>query len=310
MPRRAGRGLRDAVVWFRRNHRFAPDSGIGRLAREINAGDAASALAWLGDQPAAPSPGRAVHWLPDAGEQLASATAARLVEPYTAYLDTVRAHLQGQADVAEVLRSFDHYRLLCALRAGPRGVDAWNLHIGRWARAQLGPQIDTAPRSPWFPGRPVMVLRNDPVLRLFNGDIGIALPAPQGAGIALWFADAETGLRAVAPLRLPEHASAWAMTVHQSQGSEFQAIGVLLPAQASRVLSRELLYTAVTRARERVTLVGSAAVVGSAITTPTVRQSGLASRLREAAAAMAGDVRRPGEGLDAASFHLPGEVGQ
>lgn len=295
-PRHAT-GLRDAVVWFRRNHRFAPDSGIGRLAREINAGEAARALEWLAGQPADARPGHTVHWLQDSAEHPGRDTAAHMAAGYAAYLDGVRAHAQGQADAAEVLRGFDRYRVLCALRAGPRGVNTWNQRLSRWARDQLSPGLDTAPRSPWYPGRPVMVLRNDPVLRLFNGDIGIALPARAGGGFELWFADAHEGLRAVAPLRLPEHDSAWAMTVHQSQGSEFQSLSVLLPAQVNRVLSRELLYTAVTRAREQVTLVGSAAVLGAAIATPTERQSGLASRLREATAAAApGSVASPAPG--------------
>jgi exodeoxyribonuclease V alpha subunit len=125
------------------------------------------------------------------------------------------------------------------------------------------------------------VLRNDPVLKLFNGDIGITLPAAGGA-MMVFFPAAEGGFRAVAPLRLPAHQTALAMTVHKSQGSEFDAVAVLLPAQRSRVLSRELLYTAITRARHRVLLAAPAAVLSAAISAGTQRHSGLLARLRDA----------------------------
>lgn len=126
-----------------------------------------------------------------------------------------------------------------------------------------------------------MVLRNDPMLQLYNGDIGIALPDAQGR-LMVWFAAAEGGLRALAPLRLPPHQTAYAMTVHKAQGSEFDAVALLLPAEPHRVASRELLYTALTRARSRATLIGGAATLRHAIETPTERHSGLLARLREA----------------------------
>jgi exodeoxyribonuclease V alpha subunit len=136
--------------------------------------------------------------------------------------------------------------------------------------------------SPWFAGRPVMVSSNDHVLRLFNGDVGIALPDPDGE-LLVHFPDAAApgGFRAIAPVRLPRHETAFAMTVHKSQGSEFDAVLVVLPEQRSRVLTRELLYTAITRARRRVALVGDETVLQQAIATPTIRQSGLLARLAE-----------------------------
>jgi exodeoxyribonuclease V alpha subunit len=131
-----------------------------------------------------------------------------------------------------------------------------------------------------------MVLRNDPLLKLFNGDIGIALPGDNGE-LQVHFADAAGGFRALPALRLPAHETAFAMTVHKAQGSEFDGLLVLLPAQRSRVLTRELLYTALTRARQRVVLAADAAVVAAAVASRTERQSGLLARLREAAAAAA-----------------------
>jgi exodeoxyribonuclease V alpha subunit len=127
----------------------------------------------------------------------------------------------------------------------------------------------------------VLVLRNDPVLRLFNGDVGIALPDAQGA-IRVHFPDPESGFRAVPPVRMPEHQTAFAMTVHKAQGSEFDEVLVLLPSQRAAVLTRELLYTAVTRARHRITLLGHEEVLTAAIEAPTRRHSGLLARLRDA----------------------------
>lgn len=187
------------------------------------------------------------------------------------------------ADTAGITRCFNRFRVLCALREGPRGVQAFNDRMTRHARELLAPARGQAlgSSSPWFAGRPVMVLRNDPVLRLFNGDIGIALPDDAGE-LMVFFPDGEDGFRAVAPLRLPEHESAFAITVHKAQGSEFDAVLVVLPQRPSRVATRELLYTAVTRAKSRVTLACGAEMLGAAIASPTRRHSGLLARLHEA----------------------------
>jgi exodeoxyribonuclease V alpha subunit len=183
-----------------------------------------------------------------------------------------------------VSRAFERFRVLCALRDGPRGVEAINRWLSAQARLALGGGgIDS---SPWYAGRPVMVLRNDPLLKLFNGDIGIALPDAQGR-LRVHFAAADGGFRALPAARLPAHETAFAMTVHKAQGSEFDALLVLLPAQRSRVLTRELLYTALTRARQRVVLAADAQLLAATVAARTERQSGLLARLRDAAAAAA-----------------------
>ena len=279
--------LPDAVVWFRRNFRFGADSGIGLLAADINAGRADAAIERLR---AGADPG--VQWLDDSTATPSPAAVAAVHGGYAPYLDALRDHLSGQGDeagasVAAVMAAFNRFRVLCAVREGARGVNAVNERISRQLCKALGLPGGDA-RSPGYAGRPVMVLRNDPVLRLYNGDIGIALPDPQqpGGELRVWFPAAEGdagGLRAIAPVRLPAHQTAFAMTVHKSQGSEFDAVLLLLPAERNRVLTRELLYTAVTRARLRISLVGGAAVLAAAIRTPTLRRSGLQSRLREAA---------------------------
>jgi exodeoxyribonuclease V alpha subunit len=128
----------------------------------------------------------------------------------------------------------------------------------------------------------VIVLRNDYVLKLFNGDVGIVLP-DAGGNLMVYFPDPDGGYRAIPPVRLPEHETAFALTVHKAQGSEFDAVWVMLPAEPNRVLTRELLYTAVTRARIRVIVMGGAEVVEATILAATDRVSGLMARMREAA---------------------------
>jgi len=125
-----------------------------------------------------------------------------------------------------------------------------------------------------------MVLRNDYVLKLFNGDVGICLP-DDGGELMVWFPEQDAGFRPVAPVRLPEHDTAFAMTVHKAQGSEFESVFLLLPEQANRVLTRELLYTGITRASTKVAIVGSREVLVGACANRTRRHSGLIARLGE-----------------------------
>jgi exodeoxyribonuclease V alpha subunit len=116
---------------------------------------------------------------------------------------------------------------------------------------------------------------------LFNGDVGIALPTETGA-LRVVFRDPDGAYRAVAPAALPPHDTAFALTVHKSQGSEFEQVALVMPATFNRVLTRELIYTAITRARARVAIVGTPQVLAEAVATPTLRASGLAARLVEA----------------------------
>ncbi len=269
--------LKDCAVWFTQTYRFARDSGIGRLAHDINTGRAAEATGWLraGTDPD-------VAWLDTPPHASLDAALREMDAGYAAYARAV----DDKRGIADITEAFGRFRVLCALRDGPRGVTALNAAMTRRLRAALRlPGLDEGPgASPWFPGRPVLVLNNDPVLRLYNGDVGIALPDAEGR-LLVHFpdADAPAGFRAIAPVRLPRHETAFATTVHKSQGSEFDGVLVMLPEQRSRVLTRELLYTAVTRARRRVTLVTDAAVLEQAIATPTERHSGLLTRLAEAA---------------------------
>jgi exodeoxyribonuclease V alpha subunit len=277
-PAAAAGGLADSVIWFRDNFRFAADSGIGRLAADINGGRAAAAVEWL-----AAGAETAVRWLADGSEAPEEASVTAIDDGYATYRDAVRRHAAGDDDRAAVIAAFDRFRVLCAMRSGARGVEAVNRLIARRFRRALAHPQDAGPRhdeAEWYQGRPVMVLQNDYALRLANGDIGIALPHADGR-LMVCFPDRERGVREVAPARMPAHETAFAMTVHKSQGSEFDEVLLMLPAEGNRVLTRELLYTAVTRARSRVGVVGAAEVLGFAIAARTRRHSGLLARLAE-----------------------------
>ena len=276
-PRPAQRSaLQDSAVWFTQTYRFAADSGIGRLAGDVNAGRARAALDWLRAD-ADPD----VTWLDTAPHASLDAALHAMDAGYASYRQAIDA---DPTQVAAITEAFGRFRVLCALRDGPRGVTALNTAMTRRFRAALGlPGLaEGTTASPWFTGRPVLVSNNDYVLRLFNGDIGIALPDASGE-LLVHFPDAAApgGFRAIAPVRLPRHETAFAMTVHKSQGSEFDGVLVMLPEQRSRVLTRELLYTAITRAKQRVALVTDAAVLEQSIATATLRHSGLLARLAE-----------------------------
>ena len=270
-PPRAPSALRDSVVWLTRNFRFAGDSGIGRLAALVNQGDAHGAVACLregGDS--------GLRHIDDSRATPAPATMAAMADGHADFLATVR---RDPGDVAAVSAAFARFRVLCALRDGPRGVLAINAKLTSASRAMLGP-LDSDGATPWYLGRPVLVQRNDALLQLFNGDVGITLPDASG-DLKVYFPTPDGGFRALAPVRLPEHETAYAMTVHKAQGSEFDAVLVLLPAEPHRVLTRELLYTAVTRARRRVSVCASEPVLAATIAAATRRHSGLLARLRE-----------------------------
>jgi exodeoxyribonuclease V alpha subunit len=274
-------GLADSVVWLTENFRFARDSGIGRLAALVNAGDGPAAVDLLrtgGDA--------AISWIEAAGAEPDAATRQRILDGFAPYIEAARADM---ANRAALFAALERFRVLCAEREGPRGVVGINARVERHVRASLAHRLDPGARSEWYPGRPVMVLANDYTLKLFNGDIGIVLPATTEGNAAdtlmVCFPESDGGFRAVAPLRLPPHETAFATTVHKAQGSEFDQVLLLLPALPSRVVTRELVYTAITRARSGAAIVAGEAVLAQAIASPTRRQSGLVARLAAAAAA-------------------------
>ncbi len=268
VPLHAG-ALPDSTVWLQRNHRFAAGSAIGRLAAATRRGDVAALLQILGEDSAETRWLAGDHSAPDEGAQ------AAMQAGFAPYLAALR---HDPTDHAAALAAFARFRVLCALREGPRGVEVTNAKL-------LQLLLPGAARASMRLGQPVMVLRNEPLLGLFNGDVGLLLPDAAGA-LGAVFLGPEGGAPRWLPLaRLPAHETAFAMTVHKAQGSEFDEVMLMLPARPSRVLGRELLYTALTRARHRVTVVAPAAVLADAAATPTRRRSGLQARLAEASAA-------------------------
>jgi exodeoxyribonuclease V alpha subunit len=241
------------------NRRYGAE--IGALADATRRGDPEGVLAELR------SGREQVRWL-DAGE-LPGLLRERAVALHAAAASGQRA---------AALRLLDQHRLLCAHREGPFGVTRWNTTVERLLRS--GTRRDWLPE--WYAGRPLVVNGNDYALGLFNGDTGVvcAEPTTPGGGLVAVVADGEAPEgRAVATTRLSDVSTAHAMTVHRSQGSQFEEVTVVLPGPDSHLLTRELLYTAVTRARRVVRLVGSEDAVRAAVTRRAQRATGLARRL-------------------------------
>jgi exodeoxyribonuclease V alpha subunit len=188
----------------------------------------------------------------------------------------MRAEQFDEPDAAALVDLLDDHRLLCAHREGPFGVGGWNRQVQRLVEERTGIQHF----DEWYPGRPILVTANDPGLGLSNGDLGITVRLPDGRLRVLVRIGATT--RLFAPTRLSGVETVYAMTVHKSQGSEARAVTVVLPPEDSRLLTRELFYTAVTRAREQVTVVGTEAELRAAMGRRVQRASGLAGRLSSA----------------------------
>ena len=249
--------LRDSVIRLERSYRFEARPGIGALAGAVRDGDAVRALEVLAD-PA----------LPEVSRRDPVRSAAELIAPIEELIERYLA----ASEPREALGALDAFRVLCALRDGSAGVSGLNDAIERWLVARGVPA-----RARWYDRRPVLVTANDPATGLYNGDVGVTFQ--YGGRTAVFFASSDGDAREVSPARLPEHETAWAMTVHKAQGSEFDRVVLVLPGGDARILTRELLYTAVTRARETVDVVGTTAAVEAGVRRRTARSSGLAERL-------------------------------
>jgi exodeoxyribonuclease V alpha subunit len=248
------------VVALQTSHRFG--ESIGALASAIRGGDADAALEVLRKG------GEHIEWLDDEDP-----TAALRTVLLPQALALRQAAILGDARAA--LEILDEQRLLCAHRRGPHGVQHWNRQVERWLTEATGEPI----WSDWYAGRPVLVTANDYGLGLYNGDTGVTVTVSGEDGLRAAIAGAGEP-RAFATSRLPDLETMFAMTIHKSQGSQAAEVTVLMPPVDSRLLTRELFYTAVTRAKAKVRVVGSAASVREAIDRRAVRASGLALRLR------------------------------
>lgn len=258
----------DSICLLRRSYRFDPHSGIGQLALAVNGGDDARVRAVLNGEFAD------ITCSPLTEAEEYQAMLAQCVEGYRDYLQLITAGATPDA----VLLAFQRYRQLCALREGPFGVAGLNQRIEQ-ALHQAGLiQRSRNPLNRWYPGRPVMIERNDAALGLFNGDIGIAMIGESGE-LRVFFPLPNGETKDVTPSRLPPHETAYAMTVHKSQGSEFDHTALVLPNHYLPVLTRELVYTAITRARQRLSLYSDIRILCRAVKTPTQRYSGLEARI-------------------------------
>ena len=260
--------LADSVALLRKSYRFHDQSGIGHLARAVNQGDAQRF------QTVATSGQYQDIELNMLSQESYRGLIQRTVEGYSRYLKAV----EERAAPEFLLKQFGRLQLLCALREGPYGVTGLNDAI----RDALSRRGLVRGDGLWYSGRPVIITRNDSVMELYNGDIGIALPDEEGT-LRVWF-EQSGQVRSVLPSRLPEHETVFAMTVHKSQGSEFEEVLLLLPPDDNPVLTRELLYTGITRAKERLALWGTERVFRQATQRQTFRNGGLADRLWNAQA--------------------------
>ncbi|MDC9580051.1 exodeoxyribonuclease V subunit alpha [Xenorhabdus sp. PR6a] len=260
--------VRDCLCLLRKSYRFNSASGIGQLAFAVNQGDRAGVAMVLS------------HSFPDVTfyplsedddyQRLLAETAAG----YYSYLAMVNERVAENAILAE----FNRFRLLCALREGPFGVAGLNQRVEQLLHRKGLITLPKNVESRSYVGRPVMILRNDSTLGLFNGDIGIMLKN-QDNELKAYFQLSDGQIKGFQPSRLPQHETAYVMTVHKSQGSEFEHTALVLPTQYSPIVSRELVYTALTRAREKLTIYAHKPVLDKAVATVTQRRSGLAEWL-------------------------------
>ena len=250
------------MIVLRRVYRFG--GAIAGLAEAIRTGRADEALDRLG------ADDRTVTWIdrdvaadgPSAGLEPVRAAA---VANGRALVEAARA---GQA--ATALEALGGFRLLCAHRHGPAGATTWRATVEGWLDAEVEGLADG---GPWYAGRPLLVTENDYGLRLFNGDTGVVVAAPGDRVVAAFERGGE--VVEVSPTRLAAVDTVYAMTVHKAQGSQFDTVAVVLPGPESPILTRELLYTAITRARRGLLLVGTEASVRAAVGRPIARASGL-----------------------------------
>jgi exodeoxyribonuclease V alpha subunit len=265
----------DCIVELRRSYRFGEDSGIGALSRAVRDGDGALAMALLRKDSHAD-----IEWMDLPGpDALSRSMKAAVVRGFTPFLKA--------STLQEMSEAFERFRILSALRKGPFGAAALNglVEDTLWAEGLIE-------RGAWYVGRPIMITRNDYNLKLYNGDIGFIVPAGGGDAGRLPHHGSPVELagtremRAAFPVKdgpprtfpapgLPEHETVYATTVHKSQGSEFDEVHLVLPDRESPVLTRELLYTGITRARKKVVLWAREEVFRAAISMRVERSSGL-----------------------------------
>ncbi|MBA5764236.1 exodeoxyribonuclease V subunit alpha [Vibrio sp. 404] len=276
-----GSRVGDSLCMLQKSYRFDARSGIGQLAKAVNSGSAFKLDAvWQRDfDDIAQYPLDMQHY-----NQLIQT----MVSEYGGYLKRIakrelNANTQQLESVTELakagLDAFAKCRLLCAIREGDFGVNGLNQRI---ERALVARKLIQTQDELWYHGRPVMITRNDHALGLYNGDIGICIldDSLEEPRLKVFFELPDGSVKSVLPSRVPEHETAYAMTIHKSQGSEFEFTLMILPKEFSPILTRELIYTGITRAKKRLAMYVQADVVKRGIKVMTERASGLAERLK------------------------------
>ncbi len=256
-----------SIVVLQKSFRFGENSGIHLLSQAVNAGDGASALALLAE---GACPDIAWHDIP-APHSRESCLETKIVDGYRRYLEA--------PNIKEAFEMLASFRILCGWRRGPYGV----ISIGEIVQRVLTQAGLLHARGRWYHGLPIMINENDYSTKLFNGDLGIVFAAPEGnaseSSLRVFFPREGDSPWSILPMRLPAHENAYALTVHKSQGSEFDEVLLLLPDAFSPVLTRELIYTGITRARKRVEIWGKREVFVEAVSRRVERSSGLKDAL-------------------------------
>jgi exodeoxyribonuclease V alpha subunit len=247
--------LNDHIVVLQKSWRFAAESGIGQLASAVRDADTEKLRDIL-----------QTDWPDVQHHDTSILDMAQLETAWQEYLQQicqpVAAGQPAQQQLATLFSAFNRFRILTPLRKGQSGTGQLNQRISQFIQHRYA----SAPLSghPWFAGRPVMVTQNDYRQNLFNGDIGLTLADSSGQ-LRVWFPEAD-GFRAIAPIRLPAHETGWAMTIHKSQGSEFDEVLLILPENEDiPILGRELLYTGITRAKQKIAILGQLRVIHHAM---------------------------------------------
>lgn len=263
-----GSALAQQTVMLRQSRRFSDDSGIGLWAKAVNSGNVAAVQALWRQTPVWSLVSQAKVERLSVHRSSDRHFLALIQQGWQPCLTQIQhAHQNGCSNEQglKILKALAQFQVLCAVREGPWGVTGLN----RLIAGALGFQDEG-----WYAGRPVMVIRNDYNLKLMNGDVGICLPHPNGLRVA--FPDGHGGVVWVLPSRLDAVESVFAMTVHKSQGSEFSHVCLVLPDKAVAVLTRELLYTGITRAKSRLSLIAShEEVLWGAVEAKVLRSGGL-----------------------------------
>ncbi|WP_159714382.1 exodeoxyribonuclease V subunit alpha [Blochmannia endosymbiont of Camponotus nipponensis] len=259
----------DGTCILKKNYRFSKSSGINQLANAINSGDYNRTLSLLHSNIY-----KDLHYIYCAEKENYITMLIKCAMAYSSYLQKLQ-HVKTLT--TNILEIFNHYRILCALRDGPFGVIRINYYIEQILNERGLIQVH---KSGNYIGRPIVILRNKPSLGLCNGDVGVLLLNNQNK-LSAYFLLPHNNIKIIQIYQLPEYETCFAMTIHKAQGSEFQHIAIILPNKHSPVLTRELLYTAVTRARQCLFLYATNHIIIRSITLVTQRHSGLYDKIKK-----------------------------